>query len=133
MLLAGATAAGDRDRIRAPALPAVPSPNPGTASLPRFALFGWVAPPIDFTTPERYAAPPRPGWNNLLGRIGFRTHDDWIAYLRDYTSQVKPAVLSTDHYDHFVNSERGEFVENVAGTAQVAREYGLPFWGIVLV
>src|SRR5262249_42813788 len=77
--------------------------------------------------------PLHPGWNNLLGRIGFRSRDDWIAYLRDYASQVKPAVLSTDHYDHFVNGERGEFVENVAGTAQVAREYGLPFWGIVLV
>src|SRR5262245_6284872 len=231
LMLAGATAAGDRDRLRAPALPAAPSANPGTGSLPRFALFGWVAPPVDFTTPEGYAElanaglnttvlawqdpgskpenlkrlacsrpvgvknllldlrldavregdprtpalldsivtsyrddpaflgyylgdePPRaefprlaeffrllrehdplhPGWNNLLGRIGFRSHDDWIAYLRDYASQVKPAVLSTDHYDHFVNGERGEFVENVAGTAQVAREYGLPFWGIVLV
>src|SRR5438046_3587127 len=66
MLLAGATATGDRDRIRAPALPAVPSPNPGTASLPRFALFGWVAPPIDFTTPERYAELANAGLNTTV-------------------------------------------------------------------
>jgi hypothetical protein len=46
---------------------------------------------------------------------------------------VQPAVLCTDHYDHRVNGDRGLFIENVAGTAQVAREYGLPFWGILLV
>jgi len=61
------------------------------------------------------------------------THAAWIAYLRAYASQVQPAVLSTDHYDHLVSGDRGQFVENVAGTAQVAREYGLPFWGILLV
>jgi hypothetical protein len=42
---------------------------------------------------------------------------------------VQPAVLSTDHYDHLVDGDAWLFIENVAGTAQVAREYGLPFWG----
>src|SRR5262249_10540084 len=66
LVLAGATAAGDRDRLRAPALPAAPSPNPGTATLPRFALFGWVAPPVDFTTPERYAELANAGLNTTV-------------------------------------------------------------------
>jgi len=232
VLLAAATAAGDRGYGVAPALPARTISNPGTASLSPFTLFGWVSPPVDSTTPARYAElanaglnatvlpqndpgsepfnlerldcarpvgvrnllldmrldqvhendpstyprldsivgaykddpaflgyylgdeprletfpqlaewfrllrahdPAHPGWNNLLGRAGpFATHDAWIAYLRAYASQVQPAVLSTDHYDHLVTRDRGQFIENVAGTAQVAREYGLPFWGILLV
>ena len=229
--LAAATAAGDRGPARAPSLPASGIVNPGTASLPRFALYGWVAPPADSTTPGRYAElanagfnltvlawldpgvesenlrrlaysqavgvknllldqrldqvheddaaslalldtivtayrdqpaflgyylgdeprastfarlaeffrllrardPLHPGWNNLLGRLAFDTRDEWLAYLRDYATRVQPAVLSTDHYDHLVSGDRGEFIENVAGTAQVAREFGLPFWGVVLV
>jgi hypothetical protein len=229
--LAAATAAGDRGPERAPVLPARALAHPGTASLPRFALFGWVAPPPDSTTPARYAElaeaglnttvlawedpgredlnlqrlayseavgvrnllldmrldrvhesqpatmvtldsvvasyrdqpaflgyylgdePPRstftrlaeffrllrardplhPGWNNLLGRGGFTTREQWLSYLRDYATEVEPAVLSTDHYDHHLQGDRGQFVENVAGTAQVAREFALPFWGIVLV
>ena len=229
--LAAATAAGDRGPARVPSLPASGITHPGTASLPRFALFGWVAPPADSTTPARYAEladaglnttvlawedpglvvenlrrleysravgvknllldqrldlvhersagslalldtivtayrdhpaflgyylgdepsasmfarlaeffrllrahdPLHPGWNNLLGRSAFTTREQWLGYLRDYAAKVQPAVLSTDHYDHLTNGERGQFVENVAGTAQVAREFGLPFWGIVLV
>jgi hypothetical protein len=231
MMLAAATAAGDRGPGIVPALPARTVLHPGTASLARFTLFGWVSPPVAFTTPERYAElanagfnttvlawedpgtrtenakrlddtrpvgvrnllldqrfdqvreddpstypvldsivaayqsdpaflgyylgdepgvsrfpqlaewfrllrthdPPHPAWNNLSGRNGFATRDAWINYLRAYASQVQPAVLCTDHYDHLVSGDRGQFVENVAGTAQVAREYGLPFWGIVLV
>src|SRR5262245_626084 len=230
-MLATATAAGDRSPGVAPVLPARTSSHPGTASLPPFALFGWVSPPTDFTSAERYAEladaglnvtvlawqdpgtkfenakrleftrpvgvrnllldlrldqvhedqpasmavldsivatyrddpaflgyylgdepridefpriaesfrrlrardPGHPGWDNLAGRFGFGTRDAWIAYLRAYASQIQPAVLSTDHYDHHVDGDRGQFIENVAGTAQVAREYGLPFWGIVLV
>jgi hypothetical protein len=231
-MLAAATAAGDRRPVRAPALPAAGIANPGTASLPLFALFGWVAPPADSTTPARYAElanagfnttvlawedpgrvdenlrrlscsqpagvqnllldlrldfvheddpqsmvvldsivtayqdqpaflgyylgdeptastfprlaeffrllrardPRHPGWNNLFGRGGtFGTRDEWMQYLRQYVSQVQPAVLCTDHYDHLKTGDRGQFIENVAGTAQVAREFGLPFWGILLV
>ena len=231
LMLAAATAAGDRSFGTAPALPARTVSHPGTASLAPFTLFGWVSPPVAFTTPERYAEladaglnttvlawqdpgtpeenakrlactrpvgvrnllldlrldlvhenfpgtialldtivatyqsdpaflgyylgdepglsefprlaewfrllrahdPLHPGWNNLHGRLAFSAHDDWIAYLRAYASQVQPAVLCTDDYDHLVTGDRGQFIENVAGTAQVAREYGLPFWGIVLV
>ena len=73
--------------------------------------------------------PLHPGWNNLSGRSGFATHDEFLANMRQYVTEVQPAVISTDHYDHLVNSERGLFIENVAGTAQVAREAQLPFWG----
>ena len=230
-MLAAAMAAGDRGPGVVPALPARAVSHPGTASLARFTLFGWVSPPVAFTSPERYAEladaglnttvlawedpgtraenakrleytrplgvrnllldmrldgvyeddpgtwalldtivatyqadpaflgwylgdepdlarfprlaewfrllrardPAHPAWNNLLGRTGYPDRAAWIAYLRAYASQVQPAVLCTDHYDHRVTGDRGLFVENVAGTAQVAREYGLPFWGIVLV
>lgn len=229
-LLAAATAAGDRGPTRA-ALPAAVHAHPGTATLPRFALFGWVAPPADSTTPARYAElahagfnvtvlawedpgiesenlrrlsysaavgvqnllldlrldrvfeddpaslgtldsivtayrdqpaflgyylgdepdPPRfarlgewfrllrahdpmhPAWNNLRGRSSYVSRDAWLGYMRAYVEATQPAVLCTDHYDHLVNGELGQFVDNVAGTAQVAREYSLPFWGIVLV
>jgi len=231
LMLAAATAAGDRGPGVAPVLPARAASNPGTASLARFTLFGWVSPPVDFTTPERYAElanaglnttvlawldpgtpaenakrlestrpvgvrnllldlrldavheddpatypvldsivaayqsdpaflgyylgdepplstfprlaewfrllrardPLHPGWNNLSGRSAFATRAALIAHLRAYASEVLPAVLCTDHYDHLVAGDRGLFVDNVSGTAQVAREYGLPFWGIVLV
>jgi len=231
VLLAAGTAAGDRGPGVAPTLPARPEANPGTATLSRFTLYGWVSPPTTFTTAERYAEfanagfnttvlawedpgslaenkkrlefsrpvgvrnllldqrfdqvrgddpasmavldsivsayrddpaflgyylgdeprverfpqlaewfrllrardPAHPGWNNLLGRLAFPTRDSWIAYLRAYASQVQPAVLETDDYDHTNHGDHGQFVENVAGTGQVAREYGLPFWGVVLV
>lgn len=229
--LAAATAAGDRAPRRPPRLGPVTLPHPGTASLPRFALFGWVAPPVDSTTPERYAEladaglnttvlawedpgivppnllrleysarvgvrnllldnrldfvhedqpatfaildsivdayrdhpaflgyylgdepkedmfpriaewfrllrdrdPAHPGWNNLIGRGVFPSRDAFLLHLRHYVEVVQPAVLSTDHYEHRVDGESGLFVDNVSGTAQVAREYGLPFWGILLV
>jgi len=229
----GATSAGDRGPAdtRGPAV--IASPHPGTASLPRFALFGWVAPPAESTTLARYAEyanaglnttvlawedpgqlgwnlqrlacsqpvgvknllldlrldrvhenapatfavldsvvhaykdqpaflgyylgdepeasefprkaeffrllrardPLHPGWNNLRGRSGgtFTSHQEWIDYLRSYVAQVQPAVLSTDEYDHRTDGDVGRFIENVAGTAQVARESNLPFWGILLV
>jgi hypothetical protein len=229
--LAAATAAGDRAPARS-SPPAAPlAPHPGRATLPRFALFGWVSPPADSTTAGNYAElagaglnltvlawedpglvapnlarlevsapvgvknllldnrldhvrendpashatldsitaayrdhpaflgyylgdeppadrfpriaewfrllrsrdPLHPGWNNLFGRGAFPNGEAFLTYLRDYVTQVQPAVLSTDHYDHFVNGERGQFIENVAGTAQVAREAGIPFWGIVLL
>ncbi len=229
--LAAATAAGDRSPRRPPRLPAAPTPHPGTASLPRFALFGWVAPPADSTTPERYAElagaglnttvlawedpglvppnllrleysarvgvknllldnrldlvhendpatyvtldsivaayrdhpafmgyylgdepkedmfpriaewfrllrerdPTHPAWNNLSGRGVFASRDAFLAHLRRYVSEVQPAVLSSDHYDHRTVGEQGLFVDNVSATAQVARESGLPFWGILLL
>ena len=66
LMLAAATAAGDRGPGVAPVLPARAASNPGTASLARFTLFGWVSPPIDFTTPERYAELANAGLNTTV-------------------------------------------------------------------
>src|SRR5690242_2066244 len=65
-MLAAATAAGDRGSGVAPALPARISTHPGTASLARFTLFGWVSPPVAFTSPERYAELANAGLNTTV-------------------------------------------------------------------
>jgi len=72
-------------------------------------------------------------WNNLVGRLGFATRDEWLAYTRDYAATVHPAVLCNDQYDFLDSGDRHQLVENVAGLAAVARENGVPFWGIVLL
>jgi hypothetical protein len=40
--------------------------NPGTATLAPFTLFGWVSPPVDFTTPERYTEMAQAGLNTTV-------------------------------------------------------------------
>lgn len=75
--------------------------------------------------------PAHPAWNNLLGRVSFPDRESWIDYTRAYLDSVKPAVLCDDHYDFTEDGDRGHFVENAAGLAALAREYGLPFWSIV--
>ena len=55
MLLAVTTVAGDRGVATAPVLSASPAPNPGSAAFPRFTIVGWVSPPVNYTTPSRYA------------------------------------------------------------------------------
>ena len=63
LMLAAATAAGDRGPGMAPALPARPFSHPGTATLSPFTLFGWVSPPVAFTSAERYAELANAGLN----------------------------------------------------------------------
>ena len=75
--------------------------------------------------------PAHPSWNNLLGRQAFATREAWLEYTRAYVDEVGPAVLCNDQYDFLESGDRGQLVENVAGLAAVARENGLPFWGIV--
>jgi hypothetical protein len=75
--------------------------------------------------------PAHPGWNNLPGRVAFATREQYLEYTRDYVAQVAPAVLCNDHYDFRTDGDARQFVENVAGLAAIARENGLPFWGIV--
>ncbi|MGH7724625.1 MAG: T9SS type A sorting domain-containing protein [Candidatus Eiseniibacteriota bacterium] len=74
-----------------------------------------------------------PCWNNLLPRSGFATREEWIGHMRRYVERVQPSVLSNAQYDLLLDRDRGQLVENVFGTAALAREYGLPFWGIVQV
>ncbi len=77
--------------------------------------------------------PSHPSWNNLNGRLTFATLAEWLTYTRDYVAAVHPAVLCNDQYDFLDSGDRHQLVENVAGLAAVARENGVPFWGIVLL
>lgn len=231
-LLLAATGRGDRlpEPIRVMAGSASAAEiQPGTAALPRFALFGWVSPPRESTTAARYAElaeagfnttvlawedigslaenrarlaftrglgvrnlildqrldrvqlgnpatfavvdtiiadyvgetsmlgwylgdepgpgdypwlanlfallrerdPAHPAWNNLFGRMHYASREAFLADTRAYADAVQPSVLCNDHYDFLLEGDRGQFVENIAGLAAVARERGLPFWGIV--
>ncbi|MFN8588720.1 MAG: T9SS type A sorting domain-containing protein [Candidatus Eisenbacteria bacterium] len=75
--------------------------------------------------------PAHPAWNNLLGRMAFDTRAEYEQYLRDYVRDVAPSALCSDHYDFRTDGDRRQLVECVATLAAVAREHGLPFWGIV--
>ncbi|MEP7028590.1 MAG: hypothetical protein ABI960_08335 [Candidatus Eisenbacteria bacterium] len=76
--------------------------------------------------------PDHPGWNNLVGRGSFSSYEDFVGFLRQYVALVHPSILCNDHYDLLSGRDLGLQVENVRGIAEVARESGLPFWGIVL-
>jgi len=77
--------------------------------------------------------PVHPAWNNLRGRLAFASRDEWLQYTRAYVDSVQPSVLCNDQYDFMRTGDQNQLVENVAGLAAVARENGLPFWGIVLL
>jgi len=217
-------------RVGAPRATARSAP-PGTAALPRFALFGWVSPPREFATSERYAElaeagfdvtvlawedsgtvadnrarldftrplgvrnlildmrldrlvhdmpstfgivdtvaatyrdepallgyylgdepteerfewlgrafalfrerdPSHPAWNNLRGPQAFGTIDEWQRYVRAYAAATEPAVLCVDQYDFLTDRDAGQIVSAAAGSGAIARERGVPFWGIVLL
>jgi hypothetical protein len=91
----------------------------------------------DFWSLGRYHAalkardPAHISFNNLLGRGAFATRAEWEAYVNAYADTVQPAVLCDDHYDFGLMGDRGQFVENAAGLAAIARARGLPFWVIV--
>lgn len=75
--------------------------------------------------------PQHPYFNNLAGRAGFHSHDEWITHHREYIQYLRPGVLCNDHYDFRVGRDRGQFVENAAGLGALAREAGLPFWSFM--
>jgi len=97
--------------------------EPDTSRLPLIARFFALLAERD---------PAHPGWNNLSGRSSFASQADFLASLRRYVATVHPKVLCADHYDLLTGRDRGLAVANAQGLAQVARESGLPFWGIVL-
>lgn len=72
-------------------------------------------------------------WNNLRGRQAFATRQEYLDYTRAYVEEVGPVVLCNDQYDFARAGDAHQLVENVAGLAAIAREHGLPFWGIVLL
>lgn len=77
--------------------------------------------------------PLHPAWNNLRGRVAFSTRAEFEAHVRSYVAQVQPSVLCNDQYDLTPTGDLHQLVENVASLAAIARENGLPFWGIVLI
>jgi len=98
--------------------------EPAASGFPRLAeLFGIL----------RERDPTHSGWNNLLGRAAFASVADFRAYLEAYVAAAQPVVLCDDHYEFLVNGDRGQMAENIGTLAAVAREHGLPFWGIVLL
>lgn len=82
--------------------------------------------------------PRHPGFINLLptyardnpGMLGTATYEE---HVRKYVEQVKPFVISYDHY-HFTNEgDRADFFENLDTIRKVSLESRIPFWNIVLV
>jgi hypothetical protein len=81
--------------------------------------------------------PKHVGFINLLptyalgmGALGTKTYEE---YVRKYVEQVKPFVISYDHY-HFTNEgDRADFFENLDTIRKVSLESNIPFWNIVLV
>jgi hypothetical protein len=70
-------------------------------------------------------------FDNLLGRAGHYTHDQWIGETQQYVYLVKPMVVCNDHYEFRVVGDRHQFVENASGLAAIARAAGLPFWSFI--
>ena len=69
VMLLAATGRGDRltEPVRVMAgLAGTGIVRPGTAALPRFALFGWVSPPRESTTAARYAELAEAGFNTTV-------------------------------------------------------------------
>ena len=77
--------------------------------------------------------PAHPAWNNLLGRAAFSSRLAFEYYVRAYVAATRPAVLCDDQYDFLAAGDRLQFTENIATLSSVARENGLPFWGIILL
>ena len=81
----------------------------------------------------RQRDPDHPAWNNLLASAGIGGWDAWRSYVHAYLDSTGAAVLSYDEYDFTTTGDRGVYVQQLAGAAEVAREYGIPFWVITQV
>jgi hypothetical protein len=77
--------------------------------------------------------PAHPAWNNLRGRSAFASHDAFEQYVRQYVATMHPAVLCDDQYEFTDGGDLLQLTENVTTLGAIARENGLPFWGIVLL
>ncbi len=75
--------------------------------------------------------PSHPCWNNLQGRNTFWGRADFEAYVRQYVAATHPAVLCDDEYDFSSVSDASRYTENIVVLSTIAREQGIPFWGIV--
>lgn len=72
-----------------------------------------------------------PSYNNLAGRMAFASRSEWVSYVTHYLDTVHPAVLCGDQYDFLETGDRNQLVECAATLTALARERGIPCWGIV--
>ena len=100
-LLVMATGHGDHPesalRAATPRAASAPAPNPGTASLPRFALFGWVSPPPESTTAARYAELAGAGFNVTVLALNDRGRASDNHLRLDYTRPLGVRNLLLDN------------------------------------
>ena len=72
-----------------------------------------------------------PPYNNLYGRMAFASRTEWESYLTHYVNTVQPDLLCADQYDFLADGDRHQLVECAATLTALARERGVPCWGIV--
>ena len=68
--------------------------------------------------------------NKQLGTKG-DTVTAYREYLRQFIDQVKPALLSYDHYQFAVKGDTGDYFLNLAIAREIGQQRGLPFLNIV--
>lgn len=80
--------------------------------------------------------PAHPAYLNLYPNycpphgLGTPTYE---AYLEAFMTQVKPTILSYDHYHFLSKSDRPGFFSNLAAVRAAAQRHNVPFWQIVLL
>ncbi|MCC6649840.1 MAG: hypothetical protein IT348_01680 [Candidatus Eisenbacteria bacterium] len=75
--------------------------------------------------------PAHPAWNSLGPRGAFPSQAAFESYLRKYVEATHPAVLCNNQYDFQIPVDQHFLTENIAAMGEVAREEGIPFWGVV--
>jgi hypothetical protein len=65
----------------------------------------------------------------LAHQLGFAFYED---HVRAFVQQVRPGVLSYDHYSLLEDGERPQYFANLETVRAIATEAGIPFWQIVL-
>ncbi len=68
--------------------------------------------------------------NEQLGNSG-DTPTAYRAHLRQFVEQVKPALISYDHYQFAVGGDNAQYFLNLALIRRAAQDAGLPFLNIV--
>jgi hypothetical protein len=80
--------------------------------------------------------PAHPAYANLYPNycpphgLGTKTYDE---YVRRWISEVKPAIVSYDHYHFHSKYDRPGFFSNLEVVRRESLAAGLPFWQIVLL
>ncbi len=79
--------------------------------------------------------PAHPSYVNLLptyARDFSMLSTNYEDYLNAAMRSVKPFVLSYDHYNLTAHGDREDFFENLYTVRNVAQQFNVPFWNIVL-